>query len=135
MKRRYVWIVELILKHRMWGWKCLQVTQLKFQLKQGNLESIEIFFSFFLTMWPVGSQFLDQGLNPHPLHWKHGVLTTGPSGKSISDFKARGLQGHHPLNTRCYLQWNTLVAQMVKNPPAMQETQVHPWVGKIAWRR
>ena len=29
----------------------------------------------------------------------------------------------------------SLVAQMVKKPPAMQETQVHPWVGKIPWRR
>ena len=24
---------------------------------------------------------------------------------------------------------------MIKNPPAMQETQVDPWVGKIPWRR
>ena len=24
---------------------------------------------------------------------------------------------------------------MVKNPPAMQELQVQPWVGKISWRR
>ena len=24
---------------------------------------------------------------------------------------------------------------MVKNTPAMQETQVDPWVGKIPWRR
>ena len=30
----------------------------------------------------VGSQFPDQGLNPCPLHWKCGVLTTGPPGKS-----------------------------------------------------
>ena len=27
-----------------------------------------------------------------------------------------------------------LVAQLVKNPPAMQET-LHSWVGKIPWRR
>ena len=31
--------------------------------------------------------------------------------------------------------WASLVAQMVKNPPAMWETWVHPWVGKIPWRR
>ena len=31
----------------------------------------------------VGSQFPDQGLNPCPLHWEHGVLTTGPPGKSL----------------------------------------------------
>jgi len=27
------------------------------------------------------------------------------------------------------------VAQLVKNPPAMQETGFDPWVGKIPWRR
>ena len=27
------------------------------------------------------------------------------------------------------------MAQMVKPLPTMQETQVHPWVGKILWRR
>ena len=29
----------------------------------------------------------------------------------------------------------SLVALMVKNPPAMQETWVWSWVGKIPWRR
>ena len=33
------------------------------------------------------------------------------------------------------LIWASLVAQSVKNPPAMQETWVHLWVGKITWRR
>ena len=27
-------------------------------------------------------KFLDQGSNPSPLRWKHGVLTNGPPGKS-----------------------------------------------------
>ena len=31
--------------------------------------------------------------------------------------------------------WASLVAQMVKNPPAMRETWVPPCVGKIPWRR
>ena len=31
--------------------------------------------------------------------------------------------------------WASLVAQMVKNPPAIQETGFGPWVGKITWRR
>ena len=26
------------------------------------------------------------------------------------------------------------VAQLVKNLPAMWETRIHPWVGKIPWR-
>ena len=31
--------------------------------------------------------------------------------------------------------WASLVAQLVKNPPAMQETWVRSWVGKIPCRR
>ena len=31
--------------------------------------------------------------------------------------------------------WASLVAQRLKNPPAMQETWVQFWVGKIPWRR
>ena len=27
------------------------------------------------------------------------------------------------------------MAQMVKNPPAKQETQINPWIWKIPWRR
>ena len=30
-------------------------------------------------------QFPDQGLNPGPLYWKHGVLDTGPPGKSLTN--------------------------------------------------
>ena len=30
--------------------------------------------------------------------------------------------------------WASLVAKMVKNPPAVQET-LYSWVGKIPWRR
>ena len=31
--------------------------------------------------------------------------------------------------------WASLIAQLVKNPPAMQETRFDSWVGKIPWRR
>ena len=34
-----------------------------------------------------------------------------------------------------YTWWASLVAQLVKNPPAMQETRFDSWVGKILWRR
>ena len=30
-----------------------------------------------------GIQLPDQGLNPGPLHWERGVLTTGPPRKSL----------------------------------------------------
>ena len=35
-------------------------------------------FFFACTMQLVGSYFLNLGLNPGPLQWKHRVLTTGP---------------------------------------------------------
>ena len=37
--------------------------------------------------------------------------------------------------TKLMVPQASLVAQMVKNPPAMMETWIHPWVGKIPWRR
>ena len=30
------------------------------------------------SMWDL---FPDQGCNPGPLHWEHGILATGPPGK------------------------------------------------------
>ena len=46
-----------------------------------------LIFSFFFFLecitQHVGSQFLNQGLNPCPQNWKHGVLTTGHSGKAL----------------------------------------------------
>ena len=31
--------------------------------------------------------------------------------------------------------WASLVAQLVKNPPAFRRPRFDPWVGKIPWRR
>ena len=32
-------------------------------------------------------------------------------------------------------KWASLIAQLVKKPPAMQETLLDSWVRKICWRR
>ena len=40
------------------------------------------FFFFGCTAQHMVSLFSDQDLKPCPLQWKHGVLTTGPPGKS-----------------------------------------------------
>ena len=34
-----------------------------------------------------------------------------------------------------WIMGTSVVAQTIKNLPAVQETRVHPWVGKIPWRR
>ena len=44
--------------------------------------SLGIFFFFGHAARHMGSQFPDQGLNPCPLHWEHGVLTARPPEKS-----------------------------------------------------
>ena len=56
-----------------------------YQLQVGLYKKKKNFFLFFgCATWPVGSYFPDQGLNLHPLHWKHRVLTTGPPGTSLN---------------------------------------------------
>ena len=42
------------------------------------------FLTFGLCYEACGILVPDQGWNLHPLHWKHGVLTTRPPGKSPS---------------------------------------------------
>ena len=39
------------------------------------------------------------------------------------------------LNTQGSIGASSLVAQLVKNPSAMQESQLDPWVRKISWRK
>ena len=55
--------------------------QLHYQAMVGLLSLYFIVF-FLLAAQHVGSQFPNLGLNPRPMQWKHGVLTTGPPGKS-----------------------------------------------------
>ena len=40
-------------------------------------------------MRTCGILFPDQGSNPGPLHWEHGVLATGPPGKSQDECSDR----------------------------------------------
>ena len=47
---------------------------------------IHLFIFFLLWLSHVACGFHDQGSNPCALHWKHGVLTTEPPGKSPACF-------------------------------------------------
>ena len=42
---------------------------------------------------------------------------------------------HAHTHTHTHTHGVSLVVQLVKNPPAMQETQFDFWVGKIPWRK
>ena len=67
---------------------------------------------------------------------------------SVSDGKESACNAGHPglipgsrrssgevIGYPLQYSWASLVAQLVKNPPAMQETWFDPWVGKVPWRR
>ena len=61
---------------------------------------------------------------------KESACNTGEPG-SIPGLR-RSVEGiGYPLPC----SWVSLVAQQVKNLPAVWETWVDPWVGKIRWRR
>ena len=57
--------------------------QFKWKLRIG---SFECFF------WLCHMAYPDQGLNPGPLQWKHGILTTAPPRKSLKPLKEGGPQ-------------------------------------------
>ena len=63
----------------------------------------------------------------------HGILQEeywrGLPFPSPGDLPDPGIEPESPA------LWASLVAQLVKNPPAMQETQFDSWVEKIHWRR
>ena len=86
---------------------CLCWASKIFLIKEQSVESTEDFFLFpdkkeeslflflfvlfYLIFKPLGAAcgilFSQQGSNPHLLHWKCGVLTTGPPGMSLLCFK------------------------------------------------
>ena len=49
----------------------------------GQVSSLFFFFFFFATSCTCGILVPQPGMEPAPLHWKHGFLTTGLLGKSL----------------------------------------------------
>ena len=47
----------------------------------GYFSVVVVFKAVPRGMWNLS--FPVQGTNPYPLQWKNGILTTGPSGKSL----------------------------------------------------
>ena len=75
-------------------------------------------------------------------HWCNGheLGQTSGDGEGQASMACCSLWGRKGLDTTVWLNNNTLhgvfpSGSAVENPPAMQETQCNPWVGKIPWRR
>ena len=63
---------------------------------------------------------------------KESTFNAGDPGSIPGSGRSPGEGIGYPLH---YSWASLMVAQMVKNLPAMQETGFDPWVGKIHWRR
>ena len=62
---------------------------------------------------------------------KESACNAGDPGSIPGSGRSTGEGTGYPLQ----YYWASLVAQLVKNPPAMRETWVQSLVGKISWRR
>ena len=62
---------------------------------------------------------------------KESTSNAGDPGSILGSGSSPGEGIAYPLQ----YSWVSLVAQMVKNLPAMRETWVWSWVGKIPWKR
>ena len=68
---------------------------------------------------------------PHSSVGKESACNAGDPGSSPGSGRFTGEQIGYSLQ----YSWASLVAQLVKNPPAMWETWIDSWVRKIPWRR
>ena len=62
---------------------------------------------------------------------KESACNAGDPGLIPGSGRSSGEGVGYPLQ----YSWVFLVAELVKNPPAMRETWIRSWVGKIPWRR
>ena len=62
---------------------------------------------------------------------KESTCNAGDPGSIPGSGRSTGEEIGYPLQ----YSWASLVAQLVKNLPAVQEIWVQSWVGKIPWRR
>ena len=88
-------------------------------------------------VWPTACQFCLLSVSflissfPHSSVGKESGCSAGDPGSILELGRSAGEGISYPLQ----YSWASLVAQTVKNPPAMQETVFDPWDGNIPWRR
>ena len=85
-------------------------------------------------MWLEGSQFPDQGSNLGPLQWEHRVLTTGPPGKSLTEYSYVPGIVEHFLRVRLIYSFQLSIEGVPLRVPILQMRKLRPWEMKQdAW--
>ena len=74
------------------------------------------------------------------VHSRHSISTwfgfpDSSVGKESACNAGSGRSAGKGIGYPLQYSWAYLVAQLIKNPPAMWETWFDPWVGKVPWRR
>ena len=78
-----------------------------------------------MWVWSLVREFPDSSVG------KESACNAGDPGSIPGSGRSPGEGIVYPVQ----YSWASLVAWVVKNLPATQETWVDPWVGKIPWRR
>ena len=121
-------IISRILKRTCLALQKMQVTQWKNE--QGHSEAI--YRRENLNGWKMWKYFGSSVIGfPGSSAGKESTCNAGDPG-SIPELGRSAGEG-----IGCPLQcsWASLMAQLVKNLPAVWETRFDPWFGKISWRR
>ena len=118
--------------------------QFPFEDSHVHIKILNDLYAFLLLMclmsgWPQnqrGYKEIFPPLNHSALKCRGGMppkkdTSSADTSKVLSGKKTRKL----PLSFNHSLSWASLIAQLVKNPPAMQRPWFDSWVGKICWRR
>ena len=79
--KKIIWLKNLILEN--FSKRFLVVLGI---LWKKNLTGLFLFFFIYLFFTTPCSLWDPQGLNPCPQQWRHGILTTGPPGNSLTSF-------------------------------------------------
>ena len=67
--------------------------------------------------------------------YSESILKSKNQGFNPGSFPGMGRSAGEGIGYSLLYSWASLVAQLVKNPPAMWETGFDPWVGKIPSKR
>ena len=95
------------------------------------MSKLLIWFSLGQPSYLSRATVIPQQGFPHSSVGKESACNAGDPGSIPGSGRSPGEGIGYPLQ----YSWASLVVQLVKNPPTMQETGFNPWLGKIPWRR
>ena len=75
--------------------------------------------------------------SPFPSYWKNpnSYFESACNSEDPGSIPGSGRSAREGMGYPLQYSWASLVAQLIKNPPAVWRPGFNPWIGKIPWRR